>query len=287
MNLPTSQSLASSVPALRKLGARVGKAGRLSLLAGATLVGLLLALGPFVGRTVPGPVRAPVLVVLVAAPIEKAAHHADFGAIEASEDARQLAGWVAATADNDGRPFILIDKKQARLYLFDASASLRESTAVLLGAALGDDTVPGIGTRPIADVRPEERTTPAGRFVGEQGLNAAGKDVVWVDYDAAVSMHRVVTTQPKERRLERLASPLIADKRISYGCINVPAAFFDAYIRPTFATQNAVIYVLPEQKSLQQVFGMPLAAAALGAMSMSFPAAGADATHLNRGNQSH
>lgn len=286
MNLPTSKSLASSVPALRKLGARVGKAGWLSLLAGATLVGLL-SLGPFAGRTVPGPVPAPVSVVPVAASIEKAAHHADFGAIAASEDARQLAGWVAATADNDGRPFILIDKKQARLYLFDASARLRESTAVLLGAALGDDTVPGIGTRPIADVRPEERTTPAGRFVGEQGRNAAGKDVVWVDYDAAVSMHRVVTTQPKERRLERLASPSIADKRISYGCINVPVAFFDAYIRPTFATQDAVIYVLPEQKSLQQVFGMPLAAAALGIMSMSLPAAGADATRLNRGNQSH
>ena len=41
---------------------------------------------------------------------------------------------------------------------------------------------------------PEERTTPAGRFVAERGQNLRGEDVVWIDYDAAVLMHRVITT---------------------------------------------------------------------------------------------
>lgn len=179
----------------------------------------------------------------------------DLGSAATSDDTRLLAHWVVETGDNAGMAFVVIDKKAAQLHLFDAAARLSASTPVLLGSAQGDDTVPGIGLRPIEEVRPEERTTPAGRFLGIRGRNHTGEDVVWVDHDAAVSMHRVRTTQPRERRLQRLASPSVADKRISYGCINVPAAFFDAHIAPTFATRRAVIYVLPEQKTLQQVFG--------------------------------
>ena len=95
----------------------------------------------------------------------------------------------------------------------------------------------------------------AGRFLAERGRNTSGEDVVWVDYDAAVSMHRVRTTNAKERRLERLATPTVEDNRISYGCINVPVAFYNSHIKPAFAKHRAVVYVLPEVKPVQQVFG--------------------------------
>lgn len=181
----------------------------------------------------------------------------EFGDANPSNDARVLAHWIARTGDNAGMPFVLIDKRAARLYAFDAHARVQDTTPVLLGSAPGDDSVPGIGDRPIAEVRPEERTTPAGRFVGRFGRTLTGEDVVWVDYDAAVSIHRVrPTLQPKEQRAERLDSATIDDNRISYGCINVPAAFYDTHIRPVFSTIPAVVYVLPEQKSLQQVFGL-------------------------------
>jgi hypothetical protein len=181
---------------------------------------------------------------------------ADFGTHTVSPDARHVADWIADSRDNANTDFVIVDKKYARVYVFDANARLRDSTPVLLGAARGDDTVPGIGSRPIAEVLPHERTTPAGRFVAELGRNALGEDVVWVDYDAAVSMHRVRTTNPKvERRLQRLATPSIDDNRISYGCINVPVAFYETFIRPAFAAQRAVVYVLPEVKPVQQVFG--------------------------------
>lgn len=118
---------------------------------------------------------------------------------------------------------------------------------MLLGAALGDHPVPGIGERPIGQIRPEERTSPAGRFVSEQGLNLTGEDVTWVDYDNAVSLHRVRTGKPSERRRERLATPTPDDNRIWYGCINVPVAFYDRNIRPGPQSRRpAVIYVLPE-----------------------------------------
>lgn len=181
--------------------------------------------------------------------------HARFGGVRPSADAHHLANWVADSGDNAGSDFVIVDKKFATLYVFNASAALRGTSPVLLGAAVGDDSVPGIGTRPIAQVLPHERTTPAGRFMAERGHNARGRDVVWLDYDAALSIHRVVTHNAHERRLQRLASRTPDDKRISYGCINVPVAFYESHIRPTFAAGRAPVYVLPEIKPVQQVFG--------------------------------
>lgn len=181
----------------------------------------------------------------------------DFGSVSPTDDARELVQWIARTNDNAGMPFVVVDKRAARLHVFDPAAHLQDSTAVLLGSAPGDDSVPGIGQRPVHEVKPHERTTPAGRFVGQYGHTLTGEDVVWVDYVAAVSMHRVrPTLQPKERRAERLASESIDDNRISYGCINVPAAFYDAHLQPVFSRMPALVYVLPEHKSVQEVFGL-------------------------------
>ena len=100
----------------------------------------------------------------------------------------------------------------------------------------------------------EERTTPAGRFVAELGVNSEGEDILWVDYDAAISMHRVRATKPVERRLHRLASETPADNRISYGCINLPAAFYDLSVKPAFAASGGIVYVLPETRPLHATF---------------------------------
>jgi len=75
-------------------------------------------------------------------------------------------------------------------------------------------------------------------------------------------MHRVKVIDPKERRFERIATSSIDDKRISNGCINVPIAFFDGVVEPTLGSSRAIVYVLPEVKSLQQVFPAAYALAA-------------------------
>ena len=36
----------------------------------------------------------------------------------------------------------------------------------------------------------------------------------------------------------------------------LPVDFFEAYIQPTFASHRAVVYVLPEIRSLVEVFGL-------------------------------
>ena len=180
--------------------------------------------------------------------------HVDFRGKLASEDVRFVANWVADSRDNQHLSFVIIDKKNAHVYVFDASAKLLGATPVLLGAAQGDDSVAGIGQRPIDKVLPQERTTPAGRFMGEPGRNTTGEDVVWVDYGAAVSMHRVRIVDSNERRLERLATPTTQDNRISFGCINIPVAFYENVLSPQFKAKYGVVYVLPELKSVHEVF---------------------------------
>lgn len=169
--------------------------------------------------------------------------------LPAAVEARRAAALMSQ--DHGGTPFAVIDKRGARLWLFEGDGRLAASTPVLLGLARGDHTVPGIGDRPMKDILPHERTTPAGRFVAEFGRNHTGEDIYWIDYDAAVSLHRVRAANRLERRLQRLASASAADNRISYGCINVPARFYDEQIRRRFGARGGVVYILPEDEPAQ------------------------------------
>ena len=179
---------------------------------------------------------------------------ADFEQEQKSRNAQHLADWVVDSGDNRGVPFVIVDKIDAKAFVFNADGRLRGAAPVLLGLARGDDAIPGIGDRKLSDIRPEDRVTPAGRFVATLGFNAHGKDVLWVDYDGAVSMHRVVTHNPKERRLERLASRNPLDHRISFGCINVPVKFYEDVVSPSFTGTNGIVYVLPDTRSINETF---------------------------------
>ena len=181
----------------------------------------------------------------------------------ASPDARHAADWVVDSDNNTGLPFVILDKKDAKVFVFHADGRLRGAAAALIGFAVGDDSVPGIGDKKLSDIRPHERTTPAGRFVASLDRNLKGGQILWVDYDAAISLHPVITSNAKERRAERLASPSRLDNRISYGCINVPADFFKNVVSPAFAGSNGIVYVLPETRSVKQFFS-PESVASLG-----------------------
>ncbi|WP_206667857.1 L,D-transpeptidase [Sphingomonas glacialis] len=178
---------------------------------------------------------------------------ANFLSERPSPEARRVADWAVGSRDAGGLPFVVIDKVSARVFVFEASGVLRGASTALFGLARGDDSVPGIGSRKLSTIRPEERTTPAGRFVAELGRDFH-QDILWIDYDAALSLHRVVTGNPGDRRQARLLSPLAAEKRISYGCINVPAAFYDGVVLGAFTGTNGIVYILPEQHALEDVF---------------------------------
>lgn len=179
---------------------------------------------------------------------------ADFGTEAASAVVRNMAEWVTASGDHQGLPFVIVDKVGAKVFVFHPDGRLHGAAPALLGLAPGDDSVPGIGERKLSQILPEERTTPAGRFVAGIGSNLGGQDIVWVDYETAISLHRVVTNKPEERRAQRLATASPLDNRISYGCINVPAAFYDRVVQAAFAGARGIVYVLPEIRPLREVF---------------------------------
>jgi hypothetical protein len=199
---------------------------------------------------------AAVVAVLVGlcGTVDAAVKRADLGRETASAEVRHVAHWAVHSGDHGTLPFAVVDKVEGRLYVFDAQGRLLAATAALVGSARGDDTVPGIGERQIASIRPDERTTPAGRFQVRMGQSHKGEDLLWVDYDSALALHRVVTSVPEERRLQRLASKFAVDRRITYGCINVPTRFYDEVIKPTFGA-GGVVYILPELRKPQEVFG--------------------------------
>lgn len=166
----------------------------------------------------------------------------------------ELSDWVIASGDNKGMPFLIVDKPDAEVLVYDADGAMIGSAPALLGIARGDDTAPGVGDEALSKIPMDERTTAAGRFVAHLGPSSDLGEVLWVDYDSGLSLHAVITSNPKERRLQRLSSPSIDERRISHGCINVPAAFYKNVVDKTFAGAGGVVYILPDTKPLDTVF---------------------------------
>ena len=169
-------------------------------------------------------------------------------------DSGNFARRAVGAGDNHGQMFAVIDKTSATFSLYDATGRLVAASPALLGLARGDASVLGIGDRPIRDIAPHERTTPAGRFASEPGKNLQGQTVVWIDYDAAVSLHSLRPSDPIEKRRERLASPTPSDNRITYGCVNLPVEFYERWVLPTLGKKAGVIYVLPEEQPAKDHF---------------------------------
>jgi hypothetical protein len=90
--------------------------------------------------------------------------------------------------------------------------------------------------------------------VAALGPSLDKRSVLWVDYNIALALHRVPSANTKAARLQRLASTSSRDKRITFGCINVPARFYDGLVRTTFAGTDGIVYILPEIKSIKEVF---------------------------------
>lgn len=168
--------------------------------------------------------------------------------------ATQVLNWVVRSKDNGDLPFMVIDKVAAVVAVFDAEGKQLGTSAALFGITPGDESSPGVGDRELSDIAPEERTTPAGRFVSKFGPAAGNRRVLWVDYSTSISLHPVITTNKKERRVERLKSSTAEDNRVTFGCINVPTRFYTRVVVPNFRKDIGVVYILPEVKSLNEAF---------------------------------
>lgn len=168
--------------------------------------------------------------------------------------AGELAHWIVAGDDNGDLPFMIVDKLGARVYAFDPAGQFLGSAPILVGLARGDDSAPGIGGLQLSQISPDERTTPAGRFVTEWGASQGHGTMLWVDFRDAISMHPVMSVSPDEHRYQRIKSSDPDEHRISYGCINLPKSFYDNVVLAALNGGNAVVYVMPDTKPIEAVF---------------------------------
>lgn len=178
----------------------------------------------------------------------------DFGASYASADVQYVAQWALDSADNRRQPYAVVDKRDARIYVFSAEGQLVGSSSVLLGLTPGDAVVGDPSRLQPSELRQSQRTTPAGRFASEPGHNLSGEDIVWLDYANKLAIHRVRPGETEMQRLQRLASASADDKRVSAGCVVVPVAFYETVIRNTLGRGRGVVYVMPETRPVREVF---------------------------------
>ena len=195
-------------------------------------------------------------------PVGPAAHQAttqqwysaDVAMQSASDEIKRVARWISESGDNGGMPYLLVDKVNAEVFAFSSVGQLQAMAPALLGMSHGDRLL-APNTAQMSQMPPQVRITPAGRFVSRLAIDSHGKELLVLDYDASISMHPVIKGTPAEHRAERLASLTPADNRISYGCINVPPAFYTTFVHSAFNQTKGIVYVLPETSTASQLFG--------------------------------
>lgn len=161
--------------------------------------------------------------------------------------AMRLAQQVLTSADHGGLPFAVVDKKAAMLAVFRGDGQLVGSTPVLLGRTPGDRAAPGVGARTQnGQLQVADQVTTAGRFGSQPGRNLAGEDVVWIDYESALAIHRLRPGASQRERSLRLASTNPQARRVSAGCVVVPVAFYEAVVAPVLGRGRGVVYVMAE-----------------------------------------
>jgi hypothetical protein len=216
----------------------------------------------------PPPPPEPVVVVPVAPPPPPPPIPLEFSGIQteapmpapmdrlqsASPEVLNTVQWVATSKDNAGLPFVVVDKTNARVYAFNPLAQLQATAPVLLGMGVGDKALVSQDA-PMSAIPPDKRITPAGRYPSRLVTDTHGKTVLLIDGENLITMHIVAKGTPAQRRAERLASVGTDDNRISFGCINVPPAFFTTVVDPDFRPRKGIVYILPEKTTAAQLFG--------------------------------
>ena len=165
----------------------------------------------------------------------------------ASASAQVISRPVAADAQ-DGRPFAIVDKRQATLSVYAADGSLVGRAPVLLGLTPGDQEPQSSRGKDPSALKVNERVTPAGRFEAQPGRNLNGERIIWFNYETNLAIHRLRPAPASQHRPERLASANLQDRRITLGCVAVDPAFFDEVVLPTLGSGKSLVYILPERE---------------------------------------
>jgi hypothetical protein len=155
---------------------------------------------------------------------------------------------MAPVAAKTGKGFIIADKPNGMMHMFNADGSHFLSDPTLYGKDKGDV----LGK--VSSLSGGPKITPAGKFTlqAAEAKYAGGVSLNLVeslDETGYIAIHAADVSTPSERRLARLATETTEDNRISYGCINTAHATFINKIAPKIDNfDGGLIFVLPDAK---------------------------------------
>lgn len=186
----------------------------------------------------------------------------DFRGAAASGNVRTMTQWILNQKDNQGKPFVLAEKTNGLMYLFDGNGVLIKKFPALYGLKPGDTQPTRRANQTFAESKKDTEThvTPGGKFQAviledssEEGFDY-GRTIGFsgAGEDFSLAIHKLYLAVPSENREGRLASESAADNRISMGCINVSESDM-ALMLSTFE-QGAFVYVMPETQEGKQLF---------------------------------
>ena len=169
---------------------------------------------------------------------------------------------IAAKLKAENKFFVLTDKPNARVFIFNPDGSLFLQKKVLIGKTVGDYYKGNTD-------KVENRITPAGLFTmglrdakrgGGEAQTAGGYDFgkVFVldkaiDGEYSVTLFHSVWTKEKDaqQRLAALQKEGAADSRYSFGCINVDKATYGSLVANNLQQMDgAALFIVPDKQEL-------------------------------------
>jgi len=169
---------------------------------------------------------------------------------------------IAAKLKAENKFFVLTDKPNARVFIFNPDGSLFLQKKVLIGKTVGDYYKGNTD-------KVQNRITPAGLFTmglrdakrgGGEAHTAGGYDFgkVFVldkaiDGEYSVTLFHSVWTKEKDaqQRLAALQKEGAADSRYSFGCINVDKATYGSLVANNLQQMDgAALFIVPDKQEL-------------------------------------
>ncbi len=153
---------------------------------------------------------------------------------------------MAPVAKKSGKGFMIADKPNGMLHVFNADGSLLAQEGALYGKDTGD-------TLGKSSLQGGPKVTPSGKYTlgfaksEDYTGGAVFRLLESEDETGFVAVHAVYVGNPKENRVKRFYSPKAEDKRVSYGCINTTNEMFLNKLLPSADQLNGgMIFVLPD-----------------------------------------
>ena len=143
---------------------------------------------------------------------------------------------------NNKKPFVLVDKPTATVYIYNSSGVLIKDFPCILGKNIGDE----LNTADTNSEIPTNAYTTPGRYTLSSNVSSEYKNtyhnrILKLNNSNGLAIHEIYPEE-LEKRTNAINSKTIDDNRLSWGCINIISENYDKYIAP-YITDNSVIII--------------------------------------------